>query len=74
MHPVNDQLVLNQLELVFIKSKLDFYLRYNKIVHPALATMIWDISVESDYQMSNWAINRYSFQINIIGGPKKKTK
>lgn len=36
--------------------------------------MIWDISVESDYQMSNWAINRYSFQINIIGGPKKKTK
>lgn len=43
-------------------------------MHPALATMIWDISVESDYQMSNWAINRYSFQINIIGGPKKKTK
>lgn len=36
--------------------------------------MIWNISVESDYQMSNWAINRYSFQINIIGGPKKKTK
>lgn len=40
-------------------------------MHPALATAIWDISVESDYQMSNWAINRYSFQINIIGTPKK---
>lgn len=24
--------------------------------------------------MSNWAINRYSFQINIIKGPKRKTK
>lgn len=43
-------------------------------MHPALATMIGDISVESDHQMSNWAINRYSSQINIIGGPEKKTK
>lgn len=43
-------------------------------MHPALATAIWDISVESDYQMSNWAINRYSFQINIIGTPKKNPK
>lgn len=43
-------------------------------MHPALATMIGDISVDSDHQMSNWAINRYSSQINIIGGPEKKTK
>lgn len=74
MYPLNNQLVLNYFQLVFIKTKLESHLRHN-----TSDTKIFPYNSDSvpapliDFQMSNWPVDRRGFKIkiNTISKPEK---
>jgi len=64
MYPLNNQLVLNYFQLVFIKTRLESYFRHSKSSTKSQDSTTISATL-TGFQMSSWSAGGHGFKIKI---------